>query len=55
MTVLEDGGKYYMCCTGGGMWVSDDLTTFAEKPTHLFGFNPMHVWERYGEMNINRK
>ena len=22
VTVLEEGGKYYMCCTGGGMWVS---------------------------------
>ena len=148
VTVLEEGGKYYMCCTGGGMWVSDDLlnwefhavehipvapdlvkyqgkfyltgnsdhvfvadhplgpykdlglfkdtgpiedgwnggfdtkicvdddgqpylfwpgrgisgiygvrldpkdlTRFAEKPTHLFGFNPMHAWERYGEKN----
>ena len=148
VTVIEEGGKYYMCCTGGGMWVSDDLlewdfhavehipvapdlvkydgkfyltgnsdhvfvadtplgpytdlglfkntgpvedgwnggfdtkifidddgqpylfwpgrgisgiygvrlnpndlTEFAEKPTHLFGFNPMHAWERYGEMN----
>ena len=148
VTVLEEGGRYYMCCTGGGMWVSDDLlnwefhavehipvapdlvkyngrfyltgnsdhvfvadhplgpytdlglfkntgpvedgwnggfdtkifvdddnqpylfwpgrgisgiygvrldpkdlTRFAEKPTHLFGFNPMHAWERYGEMN----
>jgi len=148
VTVIADGGKYYMCCTGGGMWVSsdllnwdyhqvsgipvapdlvkyngkfyltgnsdhvfvaddplgpytdlglfknigpvedgwnggfdtkiyidddnqpylywpgrgisgiygvrldpNDLTRFAEKPTHLFGFNPMHAWERYGEMN----
>lgn len=148
VTVLEEGGRYYMCCTGGGMWVSDDLlnwefhavehipvapdlvkyngrfyltgnsdhvfvadhplgpytdlglfkntgpvedgwnggfdtkifvdddnqpylfwpgrgisgiygvrldpedlTRFAGKPTHLFGFNPMHAWERYGEMN----
>jgi beta-xylosidase len=148
VTVLEEGGKYYMCCTGGGMWVSDnlldwefhavehipvapdlvkykgrfyltgntdhvfvadhplgpytdlglfkntgpvekgwnggfdtkiyvdddgqpylfwpgrgisgiygvrldpdDLTTFAGEPVHLFGFNPMHAWERYGEMN----
>ena len=151
VTVIEEGGKYYMCCTGGGMWVSSDLLTwthhsvevegatipvapdlvkyngkfyltgnsdhvyvadsplgpykdlglfkntgpvedgwnggfdtkifidddntpylywpgrgisgiygvkldpkdltcFAEKPTHLFGFNPMHAWERYGEM-----
>lgn len=148
VTVIEEGGKYYMCCSGGGMWVSDDLlkwdftavehipvapdlvkyngkfyltgnsdhvyvadkplgpytdiglfkntgpvekgwnggfdtkiyvdddnqpylfwpgrgisgiygvkldpsdlTRFAEIPTHLFGFNPMHSWERYGEMN----
>ena len=148
VTVLEEGGKYYMCCTGGGMWVSDnlvdwdfhavehipvapdlvkyrgrfyltgntdhvfvadhplgpytdlglfkntgpveqgwnggfdtkifvdddgapylfwpgrgisgiygvrldpdDLTTFVGRPVHLFGFNPMHAWERYGEMN----
>ena len=148
VTVLEEAGKYYMCCTGGGMWVSDnlvdwefhavehipvapdlvkykgrfyltgntdhvyvadhplgpytdlglfrntgpvekgwnggfdtkifvdddgapylfwpgrgisgiygvrldpdDLTAFAGEPVHLFGFNPMHAWERYGEMN----
>lgn len=148
VTVLEEGGRYYMCCTGGGMWVSDDLldwefhavehipvapdlvkyqgrfyltgntdhvfvadhplgpytdlglfkntgpiekgwnggfdtkifvdddgqpylfwpgrgisgiygvklnprdlTEFAGEPVHLFGFNPMHAWERYGEMN----
>lgn len=29
----------------------DDLTRFAEKPVHLFSFNPMHKWERYGERN----
>jgi len=29
----------------------NDLTKFAGTPTHLFGFNPMHAWERYGEMN----
>jgi len=148
VTVIEEGGKYYMYCTGGGAWVSEDLvnwdfhavagipvapdvvkyngkfylsgnddnlyvsdsplgpfkdmgpftntgpvengwnggfdtkiyidddnqpylfwpgrgisgiygvkldpnnlTRFMEKPTHLFGFNPMHAWERYGEMN----
>lgn len=148
VTVIEDGGKYYMCCTGGGMWVSDDLldwtfhkvdnipvapdlvkyngkfyltgnsdhvyvadnplgpytdlglfkntgpveqgwnggfdtkiyvdddntpylfwpgrgisgiygvkldpndlTRFDGTPVHLFGFNSMHAWERYGEMN----
>ncbi len=149
VSVMEEGGKYYMCCSGGGMWVSDDLlnwehrrvdlnfpvapdivkyngkfyvtgnsdhvfcasdplgpytdlgvfkntgpiengwlggfdckifvdddnqpylfwpgrgisgiygvkldkndlTKFDGVPTHLFGFNPMHVWERYGEAN----
>ena len=25
VTVLEDGGKYYMYCTGGGAWVSENL------------------------------
>lgn len=25
VTVIEDGGRYYMCCSGGGMWVSNDL------------------------------
>ena len=148
VSVLETGGVYYMCCTGGGMWYSDDLlnwefthvdhvpsapdlveyngkfyltgnsdhvyvadhplgpytdlgvfqntgpvengwnggfdtkifvdddnqpylfwpgrgisgiygvkldkndmTKFDGVPTHLFGFNPMHAWERYGEAN----
>ena len=148
VTVLEEGGKYYMYCTGGGAWVSDDLlnwefhyvqgvpvapdivkyngkfylsgntdnlyvadnplgpfenlgafkntgpveqgwnggfdtkifvdddnqpylfwpgrgisgiygvkldpndlTKFVGTPVHLFGFNPMHAWERYGEKN----
>ena len=32
VTVIEEGGKYYMYCTGGGAWVSDDLVdwTFHE-------------------------
>ena len=148
VTVIEHGGKYYMCCSGGGVWVSpnlldweftrvehipgapdmveyngkfyvtgnsdhvyvadnplgpytdlglfkntgpiengwnggfdtkifvdddnqpylfwpgrgisgiygvkldkNDLTKFDGIPTHLFGFNPMHAWERYGEAN----
>ena len=29
----------------------DNLCEFVGKPVHLFGFNPMHKWERYGEMN----
>ena len=151
VSIIEDGGKYYMACTGGGIWVSDDLfnwehhqveveggipvapdiakfngkyymtgntehvrvadnilgpykdlgvfhntgtvadgwnrgfdckifvdddnqpylfwpgygisgifgvrldpndmTRFAEKPTHLMSFNPMHIWEHYGDAN----
>jgi xylan 1,4-beta-xylosidase len=30
---------------------SNDLTTFAGKPKHLFAFDPNHVWERYGDWN----
>ena len=29
----------------------NDLTRFAEKPTHLISFNPMHTWEHYGDAN----
>jgi hypothetical protein len=25
VTVIREGGKYYMYCTGGGAWISDDL------------------------------
>ena len=25
VTVIRDNGKYYMYCSGGGAWVSDDL------------------------------
>lgn len=25
VTVIRDGSKYYMYCTGGGAWISDDL------------------------------
>ena len=25
VTVIQEGGKYYMYCTGGGAWVSEDL------------------------------
>jgi len=28
VTVVEDGGKYYMFCTGGGAWVSEDLVNW---------------------------
>ncbi|MGE4568555.1 MAG: family 43 glycosylhydrolase [Bacteroidales bacterium] len=29
----------------------NDLTRFNGPVKHLFGFNPDHIWERYGEMN----
>ena len=29
----------------------DRMNEFAGKPVHLFGFDPEHIWERYGEMN----
>ncbi len=29
----------------------EDLRRFAGPPQHLFGFDPDHVWERYGESN----
>jgi hypothetical protein len=28
VTVIRDGGKYYMYCTGGGAWISDDLVNW---------------------------
>ncbi len=46
VTVIRDGGKYYMYCTGGGAWVSDDLLHWtyqrvANVPVapHVFKFN----------------
>ena len=29
VTVISDGGKYYMYCSGGGAWVSDDLLNWS--------------------------
>jgi xylan 1,4-beta-xylosidase len=31
VTVIRDNGKYYMYCTGGGAWVSDDLVNWTLK------------------------
>jgi hypothetical protein len=46
VTVIRDHGKYYMYCTGGGAWVSDDLLnwTFHRVPNvpvapHVVKFN----------------
>jgi hypothetical protein len=32
VTVLEEGGKYYMYCTGGGAWASEDLLNWDFHP-----------------------
>jgi len=46
VTVIRDHGKYYMYCTGGGAWISDDLAnwTFQHVPgvpiaPHVVKFN----------------
>jgi xylan 1,4-beta-xylosidase len=31
VTVIKDAGKFYMYCTGGGIWVSDDLLTWTHQ------------------------
>jgi xylan 1,4-beta-xylosidase len=58
MHIFVDDDKPYLFYPGrgvSGIFVvpldPNDLTRFAAAPTHLFGFNKDHVWERYGEMN----
>ena len=55
---VDDDNKPYLYYPGrgvSGIFVvpldPDDLSRFADKPTHLFAFNSDHIWERYGEMN----
>lgn len=55
---LDDDGKpylYYPARSTDGIYVAplkpDDLTQFAAAPKHLFGFQPSHQWERWGEAN----
>jgi hypothetical protein len=55
---VDEGDKPFLYYPGrgvSGIYVvpldPNDLTRFAGPPRHLFGFNPDHVWERYGEMN----
>lgn len=55
---IDDDNQPYLFWPGRGIsgiygvkLDPNDLTRFMDKPTHLFGFNPMHAWERYGEMN----
>lgn len=56
--IYIDNGKPYLFYPGrgvSGIFVVEldpnDITKFVGKPKHLFGFNPNHIWERYGEMN----
>ena len=55
---VDDDGQPYLFWPGRGIsgiygvkLDPNDLTTFVGTPVHLFGFNPMHAWERYGEKN----
>ncbi|HEX2935291.1 MAG TPA: family 43 glycosylhydrolase [Bacteroidales bacterium] len=55
---VDSDNKPYLLYSGrgvSGIFIvpldPNDLTRFADKPKHLFGFNPDHIWERYGEMN----
>ena len=29
VTVIREDGKYYMYCTGGGAWISDDMLNWS--------------------------
>ncbi|MDH7599932.1 MAG: family 43 glycosylhydrolase [Sedimentisphaerales bacterium] len=55
---VDDDNQPYLYYSGkgvSGIYVvpldPNDLTRFAGRPRRLFGFNPDHVWERYGQMN----
>lgn len=55
---VDDDNKPYMYFPGrstAGIYVAPldpkDLTRLAAAPKHLFGFDPSHVWERWGERN----
>ena len=37
VTVIEEGGKYYMFCTGGGGWVSEDLVNWDYQGVEFTG------------------
>lgn len=55
---IDDDNKAYLYFPGrstAGIYVvpldPNDLTRFTAAPKHLFGFDPAHVWERWGEKN----
>jgi hypothetical protein len=55
---VDDDNKPYLYFPGrstAGIYVAPldpkDLTHLTAAPKHLFGFDPSHVWERWGEKN----
>ena len=55
---IDDDNKPYLYAPGrstDGVYVMPlkpgELNRFAAAPKHLFGFNPEHRWERWGEFN----
>ena len=55
---VDDDNKPYLYFPGrstDGIYVAPldakDLSRFAAAPRHLFGFDPKHAWERWGENN----
>ena len=55
---IDDDNKPYLYAPGrstDGVYVMPlkpgELNRFAAAPKHLFGFNPEHRWERWGELN----
>jgi hypothetical protein len=55
---VDDDNKPYLYYAGrstDGIYVvpldPDAPYKFTAEPTHLFGYNPDHVWERYGDRN----
>jgi len=55
---VDDDNKPYLYYPGrstAGIYVAPldpkDPTRFTAAPKHLFGFDPSHVWERWGEKN----
>jgi xylan 1,4-beta-xylosidase len=56
ITVVREGGKYYMFCTGGGGWVSDDLVNWRYQGVDMkAGRVPVapHVWKSNGQFYMS--
>ena len=37
VTVIKEAGNYYMYCTGGGAWISEDLINWTHQPVTFQG------------------